>query len=1253
MVATVVAILAAATFVAAPPSASAQEDLPDFVPAEVVSEERIFAGDTTCDAPLGGTLTPDEAAAALPVTVCVYSTNIGDTVAPEVFVASELLDGDGEWFYNVERGQTVVLERFVTSLPEGVPELQIMAAEFDGDVACPGEPEARPLPPFIGGSGQTTLCFTITNIGSAVAEDVRFSDSNYGIDDVGLGDLAPGESVTYRHFVDHSVESFERDIRDVPWDSDDLERELEALVDVGVIEASAYQQYLGITDLYQGAGEADLALQRQKWETLGIDDYEFVYRNNCFCFWPDDAAPPWRVRVIDGEVVEAASVRGGGAVQGITLDTMFDSIDESRAVNPVRLTGSFEILYGYPTQWFSDRSRLIADEEFGQSVLSFQPLRDCGAEYVPSTDTCPDPGEPELIIERFAYEGDVDCANDLNPLPDGWTGDSGRTTVCFVVTNVGDALATNVILSDTDYGLVDVILGDLPVGASIDYRHFIDQSSRRFLADLRDRFLDSDDLELELEELADKGVLAPNALNEYFNFTDLYQLAGQGPDALIEVDFALQIQKWVTLGIDDYEFVYRDTCFCFWPDEIAPPWKVRVIDGQVVSAESISGGGAVAGTTFDAIFADIDTELSNDPVQFDGSFDLLYGYPTRWFVDRYANVADDGFGQIVSEFTPLRDCNNGLYVPSEDACTEAIIELEVLAYEGDVPCDNDLQPLPSGLQFSGNGRTTVCFTITNVGGSVANDVVLSDDDYLLPSVNLGDLAPGESVIYRHFVDQSSETFLADMRDTLLTADDLRGELDELLTRRVITNTALLRYFASSDVFSLAGQGPDAVIDVDVNVQRSKWETLGIEDYEFVYRDTCFCFWPEEVAPPWNVRVEDGQVVQAFSINGGGSVAGTTLDTIFDRFEAARDAEPIDLRADFDLLYGYPTRWYADYNVNIADEEFGQVVKSFTPLQACGSRLQPVSEPCLLVEVVVYPGVVECDDPGVEPVPDNAVLMWNRLTACAAVENLTSEIQRDIVLFLNTGLSGAPFPAEYELGDLQPGERVEERIVVDRRIRYYELEPEQPDNVQTINRQLDELEDAGVITSQQRSDWLSVSDLNGPVPGQSVWQTQLNKWNALGIDDYEFTYRQFCFCPPEISQSTRVRVVDGAVVSPIDLYQRQTIREMLDQLDPDSESFAINVVFDRLYGLPLGWSMDSIELAIDDEVSASVSDFIPLVDCNGELVELGTTCVPDEPDCSDWSVRGPNWWTTCWIEVLREWFRQLDRDWAAAWGVDPI
>jgi hypothetical protein len=192
---------------------------------------------------------------------------------------------------------------------------------------------------------------------------------------------------------------------------------------------------------------------------------------------------------------------------------------------------------------------------------------------------------------------------------------------------------------------------------------------------------DSDDYEIALFELYEAGITDLN-VTDYAGW-GLYSLPLQTSETA-PVSLAVQRGKWDALGIDDYEFTFTPSCFCYYAPESMPPYRIRVIDGVVESATVISSGvdaPAWAGLSIDDMMQRIAD--ASDPLspawQAAGRFDVLYGLPTTWFINESIAIADEEFGGRVEDFTPLRACDNG-YVPFPAECAAAVVA------DGDVDC---------------------------------------------------------------------------------------------------------------------------------------------------------------------------------------------------------------------------------------------------------------------------------------------------------------------------------------------------------------------------------------------------------------------------------------------------------------------------------------------------------------------------------------------------------------------------------------
>ena len=111
--------------------------------------------------------------------------------------------------------------------------------------------------------------------------------------------------------------------------------------------------------------------------------------------------------------------------------------------------------------------------------------------------------------------------------------------------------------------------------------------------------------------------------------------------------------------------------------------------------------------------------------------------------------------------------------------------------------------------------------------------------------------------------------------------------------------------------------------------RDLWGSQKIEDYRFEYRRICFCL-PEFVAPV-EISVVDGMISDAAFLEDG-TVAGIpdisiyeTVEDLFDLIQDAIDRDAYSLLVTYDAEFGYPAEARIDYDIRIADEEFGFAV----------------------------------------------------------------------------------------------------------------------------------------------------------------------------------------------------------------------------------------------------------------------------------------------------------------------------------------
>ena len=113
--------------------------------------------------------------------------------------------------------------------------------------------------------------------------------------------------------------------------------------------------------------------------------------------------------------------------------------------------------------------------------------------------------------------------------------------------------------------------------------------------------------------------------------------------------------------------------------------------------------------------------------------------------------------------------------------------------------------------------------------------------------------------------------------------------------------------------------------------RSRWNAQGVRSYTLVAEARCFCGHLREMRS----TVVNGVLTQRVYVDDGTPVpadryAGiATVDAMLETLDEAFQEDAHDVRATYDAR-GIPTDAFIDYKVNWADEEFGWIVKSFTP-----------------------------------------------------------------------------------------------------------------------------------------------------------------------------------------------------------------------------------------------------------------------------------------------------------------------------------
>lgn len=112
----------------------------------------------------------------------------------------------------------------------------------------------------------------------------------------------------------------------------------------------------------------------KKWSKLGISDYEFTLRVNCFCTL--ETVGPHKIVVKKNSILTVNGVPYDPNIHFSvkTIEQLFTYIQKTLAEKPVQKTLAFDAQYFFPTNIYFDMSEMIADEEMGYIVTDFKPL---------------------------------------------------------------------------------------------------------------------------------------------------------------------------------------------------------------------------------------------------------------------------------------------------------------------------------------------------------------------------------------------------------------------------------------------------------------------------------------------------------------------------------------------------------------------------------------------------------------------------------------------------------------------------------------------------------------------------------------------------------------------------------------------------------------------------------------------------------------------------------------------------------------
>ena len=121
--------------------------------------------------------------------------------------------------------------------------------------------------------------------------------------------------------------------------------------------------------------ELNLQEQEKKWKKQGITDYEFTSQISCFC--QSDYTLPKAIVVKNDEIQSINGVAYANLEyeNHMTIDELFNYIEDRQNKNPVIENLEFDSVYGFPSYIYFDISEMIADDEIGYTITNFIPTK--------------------------------------------------------------------------------------------------------------------------------------------------------------------------------------------------------------------------------------------------------------------------------------------------------------------------------------------------------------------------------------------------------------------------------------------------------------------------------------------------------------------------------------------------------------------------------------------------------------------------------------------------------------------------------------------------------------------------------------------------------------------------------------------------------------------------------------------------------------------------------------------------------------
>ncbi len=120
---------------------------------------------------------------------------------------------------------------------------------------------------------------------------------------------------------------------------------------------------------------AALGAARRLWNAQALEAYDVDFQRTCFCL----ERLPVRLSVLRGRIVRVVRKDNGAPLPReswepyLSVEQLFDSLDERARGGAYEVRVRFDARYGYPLEVWIDSDRQMADEELGFTLGSLMP----------------------------------------------------------------------------------------------------------------------------------------------------------------------------------------------------------------------------------------------------------------------------------------------------------------------------------------------------------------------------------------------------------------------------------------------------------------------------------------------------------------------------------------------------------------------------------------------------------------------------------------------------------------------------------------------------------------------------------------------------------------------------------------------------------------------------------------------------------------------------------------------------------------